>query len=258
MLRITRTWNGVCAAAAMRHAHRLAADYAARRIAFGAPLAELPLHRETLADLEAECAGAFLLTFLLIEVLGRAESGLASEDDLLLLRVLTPLVKLTTGKQAVAAVSESIEAFGGAGYVEDTGLPAILRDTQVLPIWEGTTNVLALDLVLRADLERGLAPLERRLGVAAELARATGLGELADAVLGALGAAGRWLARVREPLDRQAGARRLALTLGRTTELALLAEHAGSLPVGPERAAASALARRLWRAGVNFVEGPPV
>ena len=54
-------------------------------------------------------------------------------------------MKLTTGKQAVLVLSEVIEAFGGAGYVEDTGLPQLLRDRQVLPIWEGTTNVLSLD-----------------------------------------------------------------------------------------------------------------
>ena len=52
--------------------------------------------------------------------------------------------------------SEALEAFGGAGYVEDTGLPTLLRDAQVLPIWEGTTNVLALDALLRTDLAEGL------------------------------------------------------------------------------------------------------
>src|SRR5207247_694586 len=74
-----------------------------------------------------------------------------------LLRILTPIAKLTTGKQAVAVASEAIESFGGAGYVEDTGLPRLLRDAQVLPVWEGTTNVLSLDL-LRAARGCGLAP----------------------------------------------------------------------------------------------------
>src|SRR2546423_15397630 len=68
-----------------------------------------------------------------------------SELETLLLRLLTPVMKLTTGKQAVMVASEVLEAFGGAGYVEDTGLPQLLRDAQVLPIWEGTTNVLSLD-----------------------------------------------------------------------------------------------------------------
>jgi hypothetical protein len=58
-------------------------------------------------------------------------------------------VKLYTGKKAVQVVSEGLEMIGGNGYIEDTGLPRLLRDTQVLTIWEGTTNILALD-VLRA------------------------------------------------------------------------------------------------------------
>ena len=117
-------------------------------------LSELPLHVDTLAGLEAETRGAFLLAFELVELMGRQEAGELSDEQRALLRLMTPIAKLLTAKQAVAVVSECIEAFGGAGYVEDTGLPALLRDTQVLPIWEGTTNVLALDALLRGELTR--------------------------------------------------------------------------------------------------------
>jgi acyl-CoA dehydrogenase len=79
----------------------------------------------------------------------RRETGDLTPEDAQLLRLLTPIMKLTTGKQAVMVASEILECFGGAGYIEDTGLPVLLRDCQVLPIWEGTTNVLALD-TLRA------------------------------------------------------------------------------------------------------------
>jgi alkylation response protein AidB-like acyl-CoA dehydrogenase len=253
MLRITRTWNSVCAASFMRHAHQLAADYARKRVAFGALLDALPLHRETLMDVEAECAGAFMLTFFSIELLGRIEAGIATEDEALLSRLLTPLAKLTTGKQAVQAVSECIEAFGGAGYIEDTGLPVLMRDTQVLPIWEGTTNVLSLDLLLRADVARGLLALERRVQLAADAARPAGLGEFADAATSALSAARNWLQAESEPESRQAGARRFALTLGRATELALLAEHAAALAPGPERATMADLARRFRRIGCCLI-----
>jgi len=253
MLGITRTWNSVCAASFMRHACRLAADYAQRRFAFGAPLAALPLHRETLMDIAAESAAAFLLTFQLVELLGRAEAGVATDEDALLLRLMTPLTKLTTGKQAVHTVSEAIEAFGGAGYVEDTGLPVLLRDTQVLPIWEGTTNVLSLDLLLRADVAQGLAALERWVRTAGAAARSAGLGEPADAAQEALAAASRWLLAHRDPETRQAGARRFALTLGRATQLMLLAEHATALPVGPERARVAELAHRFRRSGINLL-----
>ena len=149
MLAITRTWNAVCAVSGMRHALQLARDFANRRVAFGSPLRDKPLHADTLAGMQAEFEGAFHLTFRAVELLGREEARELTDAEAQLLRLITPLAKLTTGKQAVAVASEALEAFGGAGYIEDTGLPRILRDAQVLPIWEGTTNVLALD-VLRA------------------------------------------------------------------------------------------------------------
>src|SRR6185503_7874033 len=152
MLIVTRAWNSVTSAAFMRRALALARSYAGQRCAFGSMLSELPLHVDTLAGLEAETRGAFLLAFELVELMGRQEAGELSDEQRALMRVLTPIAKLLTAKQAVAVVSECIEAFGGAGYVEDTGLPALLRDTHVLPIWEGTTNVLALDALLRGEL----------------------------------------------------------------------------------------------------------
>jgi hypothetical protein len=94
-----------------------------------------------MAEMIAETQGAFLLAFRVVELLGRIESGEANEAEQLLSRLLTPIGKLTTGKQGVAVASEALESFGGAGYVNDTGLPKLLADAQVLPIWEGTTNV---------------------------------------------------------------------------------------------------------------------
>ena len=67
---------------------------------------------------------------------------MASDSDDLLLRLLTPLLKLYTGKQSVAVCSEGLESFGGAGYLEDTGLPVMLRDAQVLSIWEGMSALI--------------------------------------------------------------------------------------------------------------------
>ena len=102
------------------------------------------------------------MTFLLVELNGRLERNEIDDQQRALLRLMTPLTKLITGKQAVAVVTEVIESFGGAGYVENTGLPQLLRDTHVLPIWEGTTNVLSLDALLRSDLHAGLAALMAR------------------------------------------------------------------------------------------------
>lgn len=227
MLQITRTWNSVSAVAFMRRGLALARDYARKREAFGAPLAEQPLHIDTLAALQAEMAGAFHLTFLLVELLGRDEAGTASEEDQQLLRLLTSITKLTTARQAVAVASEVLEAFGGAGYVEDTGLPALLRDSQVLPIWEGTTNVLALD-TLRGLGSAGIAALENRLARAVAQARDARLATAGHIARDALAHANEWLQQTlragRPALE--AGARRFTLTLGRALELALLVEHA--------------------------------
>jgi putative acyl-CoA dehydrogenase len=142
LLNVTRLYNAVCAVASMRRAVALATDYARRRVAFGKRLIDHPLHRETLAELAAEHQLALQLVLRTAELLGREETGEASPGERALLRLLTPLSKLLTGKQAVASASEVLESFGGAGYVEDTGLPRLLRDAQVLAIWEGTTNVL--------------------------------------------------------------------------------------------------------------------
>ncbi|MBS1766309.1 MAG: acyl-CoA dehydrogenase family protein [Acidobacteria bacterium] len=215
MLSVTRTWNALCAVATMRRGLDLARDYARRRVAFGAPLDEKPLHLDTLAGVQAEFEGAFQLAFRAAMALGREECG---ESDGALLRVLAPLAKLCTAKQAVAGVSELLEAFGGAGYIEDTGLPVLLRDVQVLSIWEGTTNVLALEAWKAIQAAGGLGILKSECEAALE---GTPFGETAQAVRAALAKAEAWWA---EP--DEASARGFALTLARSLELALLAKQA--------------------------------
>ena len=231
MLNITRLWNAVSAVSFMRRGIALARDYARRRVAFGAPLAEQPLHLDTLAGLQAEYEGAFHLTFRVVELLGKEEAGELDEREALLLRVLTPVAKLVTGKQAVAASTEALETFGGAGYLEDTGIPVLVRDAQVLPVWEGTTNVLALDTLRALRAEGSFAAVVAEVARCGEGIRDAALASLAGRALRAVRAAGDWLQGhlARGEAGRaeiEAGARRFALTLGRATELALLADHA--------------------------------
>lgn len=149
MLNITRLHNAVTAAATMRRALMLATSYAGQREAFGKRLNQQPLHREVMRELRVQADGALCLTMRMAQLLGRIEATTASPSEQALFRVGISLTKLYTAKQAVAAASEALECFGGQGYMEDTGLPRLLRDAQVLPIWEGTTSVLALD-ALRA------------------------------------------------------------------------------------------------------------
>lgn len=221
MLNITRTWNAVCALATMRRCLALAGDYAQRRRTFGRALAEQPLHAATLAGLDAEFHAAFHLVFEVAHRLGRAEHGLSDPAERGVLRVLTPLIKLWTGRLAVRVASETCEAFGGAGYIEDTGIPQLLRDAQVFPIWEGTTNVLALD-TLRALGADGLAPL--RAAVRAMLAEADGDPAGVEA---ALARCDDWLQRhAGDRVALEAGARGFALSLARCLAAAVLTRHA--------------------------------
>lgn len=145
MLTITRTWNAVSAIGLMRRGLQLAWDYASQRQAFGDFLINKPLHRETLLQQEAVFIGAFCFTFACVRLLGKLENDTATVQEQQQLRLFVPLLKLMTGKQAVQVLSEVMESFGGAGYIEDTGIPQLVRDAHVLPIWEGTTNVLSLD-----------------------------------------------------------------------------------------------------------------
>jgi alkylation response protein AidB-like acyl-CoA dehydrogenase len=256
MLNITRTWNAVCSVASLRRGIALARDYAGRRVAFGAPLAQKPLHVDTLAGMQAEHEAAFHLAFHAVALLGREETGVISEDEAALLRLLQPLAKLTTARQAVAGASETLEAFGGAGYVEDTGLPELLRDAQVLSIWEGTTNVLALD-ALRAIARADALPIfarEVRRRVEAAMAEPT-LRAPASSARAAIEHAERWIATVsaRGGEHVEAGARRFALTLGRTLALALLLDHAAWALVAERDPRPGAAARRFARAGVDLL-----
>ncbi|KAM4576959.1 acyl-CoA dehydrogenase family member 11 isoform 1-T2 [Odontesthes bonariensis] len=231
MLTITRIHNSVSAAAAMRRVLQLARDYATRRTAFGKPLKDHPLHMQTLARMDVETRGAFLLVMDVCRLLGREESGLASQLDANLLRLLTPVVKLYTGKQAVAVVSEGLESFGGQGYIEDTGLPGLLRDSQVLSIWEGTTNVLSLDVLRCVARSSGMVLHAYFTHVKSLLAEASTTSSLAPAVKavgGALSELEKFVqsAATRPPSYLELAARDLAYSLARTYAGALLIDHA--------------------------------
>jgi hypothetical protein len=165
-------------------------------------------------------------------------------------------VKLTTARAAVAVASETVEAFGGAGYVEDTGLPLLLRDAQVLSIWEGTTNVLALD-ALRTALKdaSALASLKGEVEARAGEVRDERLWPAAGAAREAAEHAEAWLraASARGQAACEAGARRFALTLGRGLALALLASHAQWSLEEEADARACAAARRFVLNGVDLI-----
>jgi acyl-CoA dehydrogenase len=245
MLNVTRLHNAVSAAAGMRRGTDLAVAYADARDAFGRPLRELPLHRETLAELAVEAEAAFALASRGMELLGRLEHAVASELERRALRALVPTVKLLTAKDAVAHASEVVEAFGGAGYVEDGGVPRLLRDAQVLPIWEGTTNVLSLDLLRAESREEAVTALLDDLAGLLAAVRAAPAAAVDPALVershaDLLGRVRAWPEADEDELQR--GMRAFALRLGRTYAAALLARHATHrrLHAGDDRAARAA------------------
>jgi len=202
MMNLSRLYNAVASCAVIGRALHQARWYVERRRAFGKAVIEHPLAEETLLDLEAEHLGALLMTFEAVDALRRADAGDA--ESARLLRVLTPVVKAVTGKLAVPCVSEAMELVGGNGYIEEWPMARLLRDAQVLPIWEGTTNILVLDALRVARKERGHEMLLARI-------RAS-FPATADALEASLAS-----------LDER-HARRWVDRLARAYELALLAE----------------------------------
>lgn len=151
MVNLSRLYNAVASVAVARRALREGQRNARWREAFGRPLAELPLYQRALAALSNDVRGALFLTLDTADAFDRAPAGAAAFP---LLRALTPVAKAGTARLAVEAASAACEMLGGNGYVEEWVTPRLLRDAQVLPIWEGTTSVQALDL-LRAALKDG-------------------------------------------------------------------------------------------------------
>jgi len=255
MLTVTRTWNAVCAAGDLRRATALAVDYAQKRIAFGGPLIDKPLHRQTLAMLEAETRAALVVALRAAELLGREEHDVATPEERDLLRILTPLAKLGTGKQAVVNVSEALECFGGAGYIEDTGLPRLLRDAQVFPIWEGTTNVLSLDTLRAMKNPSSFHALLQHAHTCLQHADAS-VQDAAIVAQRAFEEASAWLeATLRDERGLPAletGARAFATTLVRAYGLALLIAEASRPGSDPTWKPA---ARTYAKTRINHLDG---
>ncbi|CAN5148216.1 acyl-CoA dehydrogenase family protein [soil metagenome] len=166
MVNHTRLDCLIGSAAGMRWGTAQAVHHARHRSAFGAPLAEQPAMRNVLADLaiESEAATATAMR------VARAYD----EDDGPFRRFATAVSKYWVCKRAPAHAGEALECLGGNGYVEESGLPRLFRDSPLNSIWEGSGNVAALD-VLRAmvtepeGLPAFLAEVELAAGANAHL-----------------------------------------------------------------------------------------
>lgn len=194
----------------MRQAVAQAVHHAAHRGAFGGPLIDKPLMRNVLADLAVESEAA---TALALRLAAAYDSGEPRER--LLLRLAVPAAKYWVTKRCTPVAAEALECLGGNGYVEESGMPRLLRESPLNSIWEGSGNVQALD-VLRA-LRREPQALDAFL---AELAPVDGADHRLDRAVRDL------LAELAEGQGLEERARRLVERMALVLQGALLVRHA--------------------------------
>lgn len=227
MLNLSRLYNAAASVAGMRRAVLDALKYGAGRRAFGQRLDELPLWRAAMTDLVAEHLGIFALVFTTVGALDSADNG--DEEARKLVRIAIPMAKALSGKLAVFAVSEAMEAIGGNAYIEESILPRLLRDCQVLPIWEVTTHILTLDALRAIHKEGSHEALFARIRLALthtnKIDARLVMVRLDEDIL-------KLEALLKQPAEhQQREARQWMEGVGRTFTLALLLENAAHLPL---------------------------
>jgi len=207
------------AAAGMRAAVVQATHHAAHRSAFGKTLVDQPLMRNVLADLCLESEAATALAMRLARAYDEAGSdareGIDDSDAQLFKRVATAVGKYWACKRAPNHAFEAMECLGGAGYVEDSGMPRLYREAPLTSIWEGSGNVISLD-VLRA-LARSRRALEVFL---AEVSQARGADARLDAHVE------RLKSQFADPATLESRARRVVESMALALEGSLLVRGA--------------------------------
>jgi putative acyl-CoA dehydrogenase len=208
-------------AAGMRAAVVGATHHTTHRSAFGKLLIEQPLMRNVLADLclesEATTALAMRLARAYDEAHADADAGENDTDAQMFKRLATAVGKYWTCKRAPNHAFEALECLGGAGYVEESGMPRLYREAPLASIWEGSGTVMSLD-VLRA-LSRAPRALEVFL---AEVEQAKGADARLDAKIAEL--AGQFV----DPETLETRARRVVECMALCLEGSLLVRHAPS------------------------------
>jgi putative acyl-CoA dehydrogenase len=195
MVQLTRLDCAISSAGLMRMALAQAIHHARHRSVFQKHLVDQPAMRAVLADMALEVEGATALVMRLSRAFDRATSD---ENESAYARLLTPAVKYWVCKTAPGFICEAMECLGGNGYVEDSILPRLYREAPVNAIWEGSGNVMCLD-VLRAI---GREPEAART-VLGHLANGKQMREVADGIAATLMSAGAE-SRAREAVERLA------------------------------------------------------
>ena len=222
-----------------------AAIYAGRRAQFGNRIDSYPLVRETLVDMLVDLEAGMAVTYECAAASRRAQDA---ESGRLLRRILVPLAKMRCTRAALGAASTGLEVLAGNGYMEDWPMARQLRDAQCHTIWEGTENILCVDVRRAMRGERAHLALIARVEQALE--SGSGHKVLAgtrDTVAGALADARSAIAYLEGAPDDMAllHSRRLAELLADTVEGALLVEEAAWALERDGDARKAAVARRF-------------
>lgn len=146
-LNLSRVCNAIASVGIMKRAFRESKQYVSHREAFGQTLTNYPMIQHSLGSFAAKLHAELITVFDLIELYDIVTSGKGTQKDIVLNRLKIAIMKKETAEQAVKYASEAIELHGGNGYIEDFVTPRLLRDAQVLTVWEGTANILALEVI---------------------------------------------------------------------------------------------------------------
>ncbi len=167
MVNMSRLSNGVRAAGLMRRALSEALFIARHRRAFGKHLVDMPLMQKQLLKLMLPAEQARSMFMQIATLLPRADGGDAEAQKCV--RILTPLIKFRACRDARRVTGDAMEVRGGVGYIEEWSDARLVRDAHLGSIWEGTSNIVALDIARAVTREQALAPLHRYLrGLLAE------------------------------------------------------------------------------------------
>lgn len=232
MVNNSRLSNGVRAAGLMRRATTEALFIAHRRVAFGKRLIQMPLMRRQLAKMLLPTEQARSMMLQAADALRRSDAGEA--DAYALLRILTPLLKFRACRDARTVTGDAMEVRGGCGFIEEWSDARLLRDAHLGSIWEGTSNIVALDVLRAAAREGSLPVLQRHI---------LGLLRGAKALPGMPSALARAMVLVEAAQANPALARQAASALYHLTSAAALAWEAARLGM-PQRLALARMALR--------------
>jgi len=167
MINMSRLSNGVRAAGLMRRGLSEALYIARQRRAFGKHLIEMPLMQRQLLKMMLPTEQARSMFMQIATLLPRADGG--EEMARKCVRILTPLIKFRACRDARRVTGDAMEVRGGVGYIEEWSDARLVRDAHLGSIWEGTSNIVALDIARAATREQALEPLQGYLaGLLAE------------------------------------------------------------------------------------------